>query len=103
MRQHDGISDVIKAVEPHSHHPQVIGGEVLGGSTAALLELAAIAAEIDAGNQHTHTNPPEQLLAGGLSLPLCGQPIVHQFQHEIQLLWWHHEGECIQQQHVRKV
>ena len=51
----------------HSRCTQVIGGEVLGGGITVLPELAAIAAEIYAGNQHTHANPPEQLLAGQLS------------------------------------
>jgi len=102
-RPPDGIPDVVEAVARHTHRAKVIGGEVLGGGAAALPEFAAIAAEIYAGNQHTHANPPEQLLAGQLLLPLCGQPLACQLQHEIQLLRWHHVDECSKWRHVREV
>ena len=55
-RPPDGIPDVIKVVKRHTRCTQVVGGEVLGGGTAALPELVAFAAEIYACNQHTHAN-----------------------------------------------
>ena len=65
--------------------------------------FAAIAAEIYAGNQHTHANPPEQLLAGQLLLRLCGQPLACQLQHEIQLLRQHHVDKRSKWRHVHEV
>jgi hypothetical protein len=94
-RPPDCIPDVVKTVVRHARRMQVVGGEVLGGGTVALPELSAMTTEIDAGDQHTHTNSSEQLLVGHLLLPLWGQPLVCQLQHEIQLLQRHHVDEGI--------
>ena len=50
--------------------------QVLRGGAAALPEVAASSTKIDAGDQHTHANPPEQLLAGHLLPLLLDQPLV---------------------------
>ena len=56
---------------PSSSPPQV-----LRGGAAALPEVAASSTKIDAGDQHAHANPPEQLLAGHLLPLLLDQPLV---------------------------
>ena len=77
----DDIPDVVEVVARHTRCMQVVGGEVLGGSATNLQELVVIATEFYAGDQHTHANPPEQLLVGNLLLSLWGQPFVCQLQH----------------------
>ena len=73
-RPPDDIPYVVGAVARHARRAKVVGGEVLLGGAVAIPELVVFATKIDSGNQHTHTNPVEQLLAGHLLLLLCSQP-----------------------------
>jgi hypothetical protein len=89
-RPPDGIPNVVEAVARHAHRAKVVGGEVLRGGAAALPEVAASSTKIDAADQHTHANPPEQLLAGHLLLLRADQPLVGEIQYERQLRRRHH-------------